>query len=129
MARRAAYHHHRGRRRHGGLTTSMDALFAALEELGVPGFSNVPSEPSPEEAVLAAEARAELASELSLDALGAATAPALWRAFYAYAVLGVPVEVIADSERVPVPTIYNRIRLARRDLRESLRRRRTAKRG
>jgi DNA-directed RNA polymerase specialized sigma24 family protein len=122
----AASRHHRSRYRRGELVPAGDAWLLALSERD---GAAVPSEPSPEDAVLAAEARAALAAELSLDALAAATTPALWRAFYAHTVLGVPVEVIADSERVSAATIYNRIRLARDDLRAALRRKRAAKRG
>jgi hypothetical protein len=89
----------------------------------------MPKAPSAEDIALAEEARAELASEVNLDALGAATAPAAWRAFYAWAMLSVQVDVIADSERVPVPTIYNRIRLAREDLQAFVRRRRAGRRS
>jgi DNA-directed RNA polymerase specialized sigma24 family protein len=89
---------------------------------------DIASEPSPEDAVLAAEAHRELASELNLDELAAATAPAFWRAFYAHFVLNVPVVEIAHSERVPPPTIYTRLRLAREDLRAAVRRHRAGKR-
>ena len=126
VARHAAYRYHRQLHQSGERMESDDVLFFPLEEDDAPP---IPLEPSPEEAVLAAEARAELASWVDLDALGAATSPSLWRAFYAYTVLNVPVEVIADTEGVVISTIYNRIRLAREDLRASVRRRRAAQRG
>jgi DNA-directed RNA polymerase specialized sigma24 family protein len=65
----------------------------------------------------------------NLDALGAATLPAAWRAFYAWSLLNVSVDVIAESERVPVPTIYNRLRIAREDLRAFVRRSRAGRRS
>jgi len=126
MARRAAYRYHQRRKhRRRGQTGLPDREVLASNEQEAPPD---PTEPSPEEAALEAEARAELAAEVNLDALGAATAPPLWRAFYGYEVLGVAVEVIAEAEHVPVGTIYNRVRLARQDLRASLHRRRAARR-
>jgi RNA polymerase sigma-70 factor (ECF subfamily) len=125
VSQRAAIDH---RRRKGPRAEVMALGAEEWQRVEERAGAAAPLEPSPEDAVLAAEARAELSSELNLDALGAATAPAQWRAFYAYAALGVPVETIAEAERVPVPTIYTRIRLARRDLRAALRRWRARKR-
>jgi DNA-directed RNA polymerase specialized sigma24 family protein len=127
VTQRTACDHHRRRRR---LARREQAGWA-----GEPFFSpeeragaDIASEPSPEDAVLAAEAYRELACELDLDELAAATAPALWRAFYAHFVLHVPVTEIAESEHVPTPTIYTRLRLAREDLRAAIRRHRARKR-
>jgi DNA-directed RNA polymerase specialized sigma24 family protein len=125
VTQRAAIDHHRRRQRRREVFTSGEPGVPAVSGRGAPDLA---SEPSAEDAVLAAESRAELAAELALDALSAATAPPMWRAFYAYYLLNVPVETIADAERVPVPTIYNRLRLAREDLRAAVRRRRARKR-
>ena len=125
IARHAAHRHcHRTHHRAERLTP--DNTLFDLHDLALPQAT---TEPSPEDAVLAHEAAAELAAELDLDKLAAATEPCLWRAFYAYAVLNVPVDIIAESERAPVPTIYNRIRLAREDLQMAVRRHRARRRG
>jgi DNA-directed RNA polymerase specialized sigma24 family protein len=126
VTRRTAYYHQRRRRRRESRerTGWADGPIPLEERAGV----DVASEPSPEEAVLAAEAHRERVSELNLDELAAATAPAFWRAFYAHVVLNVPVAEIAESERVPTGTIYNRIHLAKEDLRAAICRRRARKR-
>ena len=67
-----------------------------------------------------------LLGEAQLPGLCTATAPAFWRVFYAYSVLGFPVAIIAAHEGAPIPTVYNRLRLARRDLRAAILRRRAA---
>lgn len=126
VARHAAHEHYRQRRRQWSAADSEDPKFVMLHGSELPGM---PKAPSAEDIALAEEARAELSSEVNLDALGAATTPAAWRAFYAWAMLSVQVDVIADSERVPVPTIYNRIRLAREDLQAFVRRRRAGRRS
>ena len=50
-----------------------------------------------------------------------ATTPERWRAIAAYA-KGIPVSAIARREGIPVATVYNRIRDARRDIGTALRR-------
>ncbi len=70
---------------------------------------------------------AEQAKETRLDFLQASTAPAFWRVFHGYVVLGVAISAIAQAEGAPVPTIYNRLRLARRDLRAAIGRLRATK--
>jgi DNA-directed RNA polymerase specialized sigma24 family protein len=120
VAERAAFAYHRTALHRGELTASGDTQFLPFNNHYSP---DTPTEPSPEDTALAAEARAALASALDLDTLAAATSPAFWRAFYGHLVLEVPVSLIADSERVPTATIYNRIRLAREDLRAFFRRR------
>jgi RNA polymerase sigma-70 factor (ECF subfamily) len=127
VTQRTACDHHRQRRRRARREQTGwagEPFFFLEEHTGM----DIASEPSPEDAVLAAEALRELASELDLDELAAATAPAFWRAFYAHFVLNVPVAQIADSERVPAPTVYTRLRLAREDLRAAIRRHRARKR-
>lgn len=126
VARHAAHSHFRRRRRQTRAAQSGDPRFVMLHGSERPGM---PKAPSAEDLALAEEARAELAAEVNLDALGAATLPAAWRAFYAWALLNVQVDVIAESERVPVPTIYNRLRIAREDLRAFVRRSRAGRRS
>lgn len=53
---------------------------------------------------------------LTLDDLRGMTKPKYWRVFLAYAVQGASVKDIAAAERIPEGTVYNRLRLARRDL-------------
>ena len=134
VARRAAYRYHRRNRRRRERTATHDTPAGASHDHHAhhdhPDREEPrdPADPSPEEAALEAEARAELAAEVNLDVLSAATAPACWRAFYGYLVLNVPVETIAEAEHVPAATIYNRLRLARQTLRDSVRRRRARQR-
>jgi len=103
-----------------------------LRDLQEQAASRQPASPSPEELLLAHEAELEvlgdtlLLGEAQLPGLCTATAPAFWRVFYAYSVLGLSVAIIAEHEGAPVPTIYNRLRLARRDLRAAIVRRRAA---
>ncbi len=80
--------------------------------------------PSPEDIALDLEAAAERAAEVAIADLRAATSPDLWRAFYAHVVEGLPVGTIARLESVSRATIYNRLRLARRDLRAAIERKR-----
>lgn len=80
--------------------------------------------PSPEDIVLDREADAERAGDVVLAELRAATSPDFWRAFYAHDVEGVPASTIAKLEGLPVATVYNRLRRARRDLREAITRKR-----
>jgi DNA-directed RNA polymerase specialized sigma24 family protein len=127
VTQRTACDHHRQRRRRARReqTGWAGEPSSSLEERA---GMDIALELSPEDAVLAAEAHRELASELSLDELAAATTPAFWRAFYAHFVLNVPVTEIAESEHVPTGTIYTRLRLAREDLRTAIRRHRARKR-
>ncbi len=76
--------------------------------------------PCPEDLLLELEASWERAAETDLDRLSAATDEASWRAFYGHVVLGVPVKAIAEAEGVSPAAIYNRLRLARRDLRAAI---------
>lgn len=80
--------------------------------------------PSPEELVLHREADAEQAAEVAVDELRTATKPEFWAAFYAHVVEGLPVATIARLEGIPSATVYNRLRLARRDLRAAITRKR-----
>lgn len=84
---------------------------------------------TPEDVLVSEDTLAEVAREVDLDMLKAATTPERWRTFHAYAVELLPAKVIAVMEQAPIGTIYNRIRLARRDLRCSILRRRAANRG
>lgn len=61
---------------------------------------------------------------LTLDDLRGMTQPEYWRVFVAYAVEGRAVKDIAAAERIPAGTVYNRLRLARRDLAAALTRQR-----
>ncbi len=85
--------------------------------------------PCPEDLMLELEASLERTAETDLDRLAAATDAASWRAFYGHVVLGVPVKAIAEAEGVSAATIYNRLRVARRDLRASILRYRAASRS
>ena len=92
-------------------------------------FADVPDVvPSPEDLVLDREADAERAADVVLDELRAATKPELWTAFYAHVVEGLPVATIAKLEGVPSRTVYNRLRIARRDLRAAIVRKRAQRR-
>ena len=103
-----------------------------LKDLQEQAARHEPESPTAEDPLLAREADVELLhdmellGEAQLPGLSTATAPAFWRAFHAYYVLGVPVAIIAAHEGTPVPTVYNRLRLARRDLRAAILRRRRA---
>ena len=79
-----------------------------------------------EELLLSVDVWTDCPGETLLDFLEASTDPAFWRVFHAYAVLGVPIAVIAGWEQAPIGTIYNRLRLARRDLRAAIGRRRAS---
>jgi RNA polymerase sigma-70 factor, ECF subfamily len=58
----------------------------------------------------------------TLQSLQTETSPENWRAWVARYVDGLPVSQIAHNEGTPKATIYNRIRLARRDFRSARRR-------
>lgn len=124
IARYAAYHYYRSHRRRE-VPESDDVLALALDARHLREHGGVASA---EDAVIAEEARRELVKELALDELEERTEPRNWRAFFGHEVLGVAVEQIAESEHVPAPTIYTRIRKARQDLRAFLERRRAARR-
>ncbi len=79
-----------------------------------------------EDLLVSMAVRAEQAQETQLEFLQASTAPAFWRVFHGYVVQGVAISAIAQAEGAPAPTIYNRLRLARRDLRAAIRRLRAA---
>ncbi len=125
VARHMAMKHHRGCGHRAEVLLGGDPLGFELEERQLAG---VPAPPSPEDRLIEAEAQAESATEVDLAALSQATKPARWRAFYAYAVLGIPVARIAAVERAPAPTIYTRIRRAREELRVAIARQRAARR-
>ena len=76
--------------------------------------------PSPEDVALDHEADAERARDVVLADLREATSPDFWRVFYAHEVECLPVALIARIEGIPVATVYNRLRLARRDLRAAI---------
>jgi len=73
-----------------------------------------------EDLLVAHEREAERARETELGFLRDSTAPAFWRVFHDHIVSGVPISAIAQSEGAPVPTMYNRLRLARRDMRAAI---------
>ena len=70
-------------------------------------------------AVTAIDAERRYLGREMLAFLRGSTTPERWRVLRSYAV-GVPVIEIARRERLPVPTVYNWIRLARRDLRAAI---------
>jgi DNA-directed RNA polymerase specialized sigma24 family protein len=74
---------------------------------------NEPVAPSAEDRYLVRE---------TLTLAARATSSERWRCLRAWA-NGVDVTTIARRERIAVPTVYNRIRLAREDIRAALRRR------
>jgi len=78
-----------------------------------PDASPLPDEPS--------EQRAGVAS---VEELRAGTTPERWRVFLAYEVEGVAATAIAKREGIPLGTAYNRLRLARRDVRAVVQRHR-----
>jgi DNA-directed RNA polymerase specialized sigma24 family protein len=80
--------------------------------------------PSPEDRWLEQEAAVEQAEELCR--LSRATTPERWRVLRAYVLDGRTVTEIACAEQAGPATIYNRIALARRDLRAAVLRRRAA---
>lgn len=69
-----------------------------------------------EDPLLAQELGEEHAPDAWIDFLQASMRPAFWRVFAAYVLLGVPTAVIARREKAPLGTIYNRLRLARRNI-------------
>ena len=102
------------------LTAESRARFAArLARAALPELA-----PSPEDIALDSETITERAADAALSDLRAATSPDMWRAFYAHVVDGLPVWTIARLEGVPRATIYNRLRIARRDLRAAIERKR-----
>jgi RNA polymerase sigma factor (sigma-70 family) len=118
VARRAAMRHGRRRsKRRERLECEMALLFALDEP---------DPAPSPEEAILAAQAKRALWDLLSPESLSQLLGRPLWHIFREYAVLRLPVKWIAEGNGVPVATIYNRVRLARDLLCAALRRRRAA---
>ena len=122
-AARCARHHLRREARRGErLGWEPDQLGHSLEDRA--------QALSPEDLLLEHEAAAALATEVDLDWLRQAVTPELWRAFHAYYIHGTPVPEIAAAEQIPIPTVYNRLRLARVALRAAiLRRRAAARRG
>lgn len=81
--------------------------------------------PSVEEEIIEAELRAERALLVDLDVLSSLLGPAKFRAVYGFYVLHVPVSEIAKSEQAAAPTVYDRLRLARADVRAAIKRPRT----
>ncbi len=115
---------HRRRAAHRGEQLGGEPGFSAR---GDQGPETAPGEAlCPEGRVLELEASRERTAETDLDRLSAATDAASWRAFYGHVVLGVPVKAIAEAEQVSPAAIYNRLRIARRDLRASILRYRAA---
>jgi RNA polymerase sigma factor (sigma-70 family) len=118
VARRAAMRHGRRRsKRRERLECEMELLFALDEP---------DPAPSPEEAIMVAQAKRALWDLLSPESLSQLLGRPLWHIFREYAVLRLPVKWIAEGNGVPVTTIYNRVRVARDLLRAALRRRRAA---
>ncbi|MBK8254999.1 MAG: sigma-70 family RNA polymerase sigma factor [Polyangiaceae bacterium] len=62
-----------------------------------------------------------------LDWLSQATKSRYWRAFYAFTILAVPIEDIAESENVSPASIYDRVRRAREDIKAALQRDRASR--
>lgn len=86
-------------------------------------------EPSAEELlVLRAEAD-DVAADVDLDMLRAATTPDRWAAFFAHDVEGLSMKAIAAAHGVPLGTIATRIRLAKEDLRAAILRARARREG
>ncbi|MEZ4308710.1 MAG: sigma factor-like helix-turn-helix DNA-binding protein [Polyangiaceae bacterium] len=75
---------------------------------------------SAEDEVIAAEIEAERVAAVGLDALGALLPPERFRAVYAFYFLCLTAAEIARCEGAPVPTVYNRLRLAREDIRAAI---------
>jgi len=82
------------------------------------GMPDCTTEETPETALAARE----IAPEMALETLRASTTPARWAVFYAHDVEGLTVAVIATIAGEPVGTIDTRLRRARRDLREAIKR-------
>jgi DNA-directed RNA polymerase specialized sigma24 family protein len=117
-ARRAARHYCESRNRCPELLESEAEQRFAMDEPD--------PAPTPEEALQAAQKKRQRADFLNPQSLSKILGRPLWHIFLEYAVLGNPVKWIADRNQVPVPTIYNRIRIARDLLRAEVRRRRAA---
>jgi len=107
----------------------MGVEWREVVDLATMHFEMRPTAPTPQGTLLDNERERVLVAELDFNILSAATKPPFWRAFYGHVVLNVPVVDIAAAERVPMPTIYNRIRLARLDLRAAIRHVRAANRA
>lgn len=120
VARRAAKRYHRRRSEHPEtLECETDQRFSPEE---------ADAAPSAEDALVAAEARAERAAHLNPDVLSKTLGRGLWHVFHAYAVMRMPVRWIAKQEQVSIPTIYNRIHIARDALRAAVLRSRAGRR-
>lgn len=75
---------------------------------------------TPETAIVARED----AAEMGLETLRTSTTPERWTVFCAHDVEGLKMSAIAAIEGAPAATLYNRLRLARRDLRAGISRHR-----
>ena len=117
-ARHAARHFCRKARRRREILAREHEPSVALE---APGTA-----PSPEEVLFEALSKRQRADFLSPESLRRILGRPLWHIFREYAVLELPVRWIAEGNRLPVPTIYNCIRIARDMLRAELRRRHAA---
>ena len=115
-ARTEAKRYHRERRVRAEVLRPNDAIPMLL----VQSTCEQTPEPTAEDVMILAEMRAELASELALHVLEAATTAERWSTFRAYVLEDLPAARIAEREGLPIGTIYTRIRLARRDLRGAI---------
>ena len=86
-------------------------------------------EHTPDETPLPDEPGDERARLASLEDLRAGTTPERWRVFFAHEVEGVAVAAVAKREGIPLGTAYNRLRLARRDMRADIGRRQAQRTG
>jgi len=113
------------RRYRGRAARRPESLHACL-----PAFHEPPPENEPprtaEELLVTLDKQAEHARETQRTFLKYSTAPAYWRVFHDHVILGLPIAGIAECEHAPIGTMYNRLRLARRDLRAAITRLRAA---
>ena len=91
-------------------------------ELRDPGDMEHEADP----ASLPGEALEERERVATLEELRAGTTPDRWRVFLAFEIEGLAAGVLAKRENVPLGTVYNRLRLARRDVQAVVRRHRAA---
>ncbi len=114
------------RRYRGRAARRPESLHACL-----PAFHEQPPSSEPprtaEELLVALDEQAEYARETERTFLKYSTAPAFWRVFHDHVILGLPIAGIAECEHAPIGTLYNRLRLARRDLRAAITRLRAAR--
>ncbi len=84
---------------------------------------------APDDAPLPPETMEEQETIAILEELRTGTTPERWRVFWGYEIEGVTAAVLSKREAIPLGTIYNRLRVARRDIRAAIERRRAQRRG